>query len=92
MRKDGSKEAWFQSEIDKRYISSHTKDNVRPGFELFENNGTYEIRRKRRFKWSGRDIEDSLRNFEIYHKQIRRRIVPIYASGNRWYLKKSVKG
>lgn len=92
MRKDGSKEAWFQAEIAKRYINSSTKKNIQPGFRLFENNGVYEISRKRRFKWSGRDVEDSISNFEAYHKQIRRRIVPIYSSENRWYLKKSVAG
>jgi hypothetical protein len=27
-----------------------------------------------------------------YHKKIRKRIVPIYSSENRWYLKKSVAG
>jgi hypothetical protein len=91
-RKDGSNEAWFQADIDKRYINSHTKKVIQPGFELFETDGGCSIRRKRRFKWSGRDIEHSLSNFEIYHKQIRRRIVPIYASVNRWYLKKSISG
>ncbi|MCT0216879.1 YaaC family protein [Synechococcus sp. CS-1330] len=92
MRKDGSKEAWFQAAIDKRYFSAHTKKIIQPGFELFEYDGNYEVRRKRRFKWSGREIEDSIKKFEAYHKQIRRRIVPIYASENRWYLKKSVTG
>jgi len=92
IRKDGSNEAWFQAEVAKRYINSSTKKNIEPGFSLFKHNGTYEIRRKRRFKWSGRNIEDSISNFETYHKQIRRRIVPIYASENRWYLKKSVSG
>lgn len=27
MRKDGSKEAWFQAEIDRRYINAHTKQS-----------------------------------------------------------------
>ncbi|WP_231892784.1 YaaC family protein [endosymbiont of unidentified scaly snail isolate Monju] len=92
LRRDGSKEAWFHAEIDKRYINSHTKRVIQPGFELFDNNGVYEIRRKRRFKWSGRDIENSIEQFSRYHKQIRRRIFPIYSSENRWYLKKSVNG
>ncbi|RII27751.1 MAG: hypothetical protein CXR31_05860 [Geobacter sp.] len=92
MRKDGSKEAWFQAEIDKRYVNAHTKNCIKPGFELYDNNGTYEIRRKRRFTWSGRDIENSIKQFKRYHKQIRRRVVPIYSSENRWYLKKSVTG
>jgi len=92
MRKDGSKEAWFQAEIDRRYINSHTKRIIQPGFELFEEEGRYYIRRKRRFKWSGRDMENSMMLFDVYHKQIRRRIVPIFASENRWYLKKSVSG
>lgn len=92
MRKDGSKEAWFQAEIDKRYLNAHTKKVIQPGFQLFENNGANEIRRKRRFKWSSRDIENSIEEFKRYHKQIRRRIIPIYSSENRWYLKKSVSG
>lgn len=92
MRKDRSQEAWFQAEIDRRYINSHTKNAIQPGFELFEVNGKYEVRRKRRFKWSGRDIENSIEQFARYHKQIRRRIIPIYSSENRWYLKKSVTG
>ena len=92
MRKDGSKEAWFQAEIDRRYINAHTKKVIQPGFELFEESGRYYIRRKRRFRWSGRDIENSISQFEVYHKQIRRRVIPIYSSENRWYLKKSVNG
>lgn len=92
IRKEGSKEAWFQAEVDKRYFNASTRKNIQPGFNLFDKDGSYEIRRKRRFRWSGRDIEDSISNFERYHKQIRRRIVPIYASENRWYLKKSVSG
>ena len=92
MRKEGSKEAWFQAEIDRRYINAHTKRIIEPGFELFESDDKYLIRRKRRFRWSGRDIENSIDQFKIYHKTIRRRIIPIYASENRWYLKKSVAG
>lgn len=92
LRRDGSKEAWFQAEIDRRYINAHTAKVIKPGFEVFEVNGKYEIRRKRRFKWSGRDIENSIVQFTTYHKQIRRRIIPIYASENRWYLKKCVSG
>lgn len=34
MRKDGSKEAWFQAAIKKRYISAHIQKNIQPGFEL----------------------------------------------------------
>jgi hypothetical protein len=92
MRKDGSKEAWFQAEIDRRYVNSHTERNIRPGFEIFNENNRYLIRRKRRFTWSGRDVENSIVQFANYHRQIRHRIVPIYASENRWYLKKSVVG
>jgi len=92
MRKDGSKKAWFQAEIPKRYVNAHTKKLLEPGFELFNKDGIYELRRKKRFNWSGRNIEDSLIIFKKYHKTIRRRIVPIYATENRWYLKKSVAG
>jgi hypothetical protein len=92
MRKEGSKEAWFQAEIDRRYLNAHTQNCIKPGFELFEEDKKFFIRRKRRFKWSGRDIENSISQFKTYHKQIRRRIIPIYSSENRWYLKKSVAG
>jgi len=92
MRKDNSKEAWFQAEIDRRYINAHTQRVVQPGFEFFQVDKKYFIRRKRRFRWSGRDIENSITQFTVYHKQIRRRIIPIFSSENRWYLKKSVAG
>lgn len=92
MRKEGSKEAWFQAEIDKRYINPHTKTVIQPGFEIFTNGGKHFIRRKRRFRWSGRDIEKSISEFIMYHRQIRRRVIPIFASKNRWYLKKSITG
>lgn len=92
MRKDNSKEAWFQAEVDRRYINAHTQRVVQPGFELLQADEKYIIRRKRRFRWSGRDIENSIAQFTVYHKQIRRRIIPIYSSENRWYLKKSVAG
>jgi hypothetical protein len=92
MRRDGSKEAWFQAEIDRRYVNAHTERIIKPGFELFEVDGKYFIRRKRRFRWSGRDIESSVTEFKTYHKTIRRRVMPIYSSENRWYLKKAVAG
>ena len=90
MRRDSSREAWFQAEIDRRYINGHTERLIKPGFELFEENGKHFIRRRRRFRWSGRDIENSITEFKKYHKTIRSRVVPIYSSDNRWYLKKSV--
>lgn len=92
MRRDGSKEAWFQAEIDRRYVNAHIEHVIQPGFEMFEEIGKHYIRRKRRFKWSGRDIENSISQFITYHKQIRRRVIPIFSSENRWYLKKSVVG
>jgi hypothetical protein len=92
MRRDGSKEAWFQAEIDRRYCNAHTKRIIEPGFEFLESEARFIIRRKRRFRWSGRDIENSIAQFKTYHKQIRRRVIPIYSSENRWYLKKSVAG
>lgn len=90
MRRDGSREAWFQAEIDRRCVNAHTERLIQPGFELFEEGSKHFIRRKRRFRWSGRDIESSIVDFKKYHKTIRRRVVPIYSSENRWYLKKSV--
>ncbi|PZD71034.1 hypothetical protein C1752_08476 [Acaryochloris thomasi RCC1774] len=90
MRKDGSYEAWFQAQVHPRYLNAHTKRIIEPGFELFNQHGHTLIRRKRRFKWSGRAIEDSISKFISYHKQIRRRIIPIFSNENRWYLKKSV--
>jgi hypothetical protein len=92
MRRDRSKEAWFQAEIDRRYVNAHTERLIRPGFELVDDNGRHFIRRRRRFRWSGRAIENSVVQFKKYHKTIRRRILPIFASENRWYLKKSVAG
>lgn len=92
MRRDGSQEAWFQAEIHNRYVNAHIQKVIEPGFEVFKKNGVYELRRKKRFRWSGRSIEDSLNNLKKYHKTIRRRIVPIYATENRWYLKKNVAG
>ncbi|MBB6095620.1 hypothetical protein HNQ60_004511 [Povalibacter uvarum] len=92
MRLDDSKEAWFQAEVDRRYVNAHTTRMIQPGFELFELEQKYYIRRKRRFRWSGRAVETSITKFKKYHKTIRRRIIPIYSSENRWYLKKSVAG
>ncbi len=92
MRRDGSREAWFQAEIDRRYVNAHTERMIQPGFEIFQENGKNFIRRKRRFRWSGRDIENSIAAFIKYHKTIRLRVIPIYSSENRWYLKKSVAG
>lgn len=92
MRKEKSKEAWFQAEVNRRYINAHTERLIKPGFELYQANDKYYIRRKRRFRWSGRDIENSINSFTVYHKQIRRRIIPIFSAENRWYLKKSVAG
>jgi hypothetical protein len=92
MRKDGSKEAWFEAEIDRRYVNGHTARVIQPGFELRQEEERYFIRRKRRFRWSGHDIENSIAAFIQYHKTIRRRVFPIFSSENRWYLKKSVAG
>jgi hypothetical protein len=92
MRRDGSREAWFQARLHPRYLNAHTDRVILPGFEKFNRDGVTYIRRKRRFRWSSRDIEASISQFKNYHKQIRRRIIPIYSNENRWYLKKSVAG
>jgi len=92
MRRDGSQEAWFQARVHPRYLNAHTERVIRPGFEKIVRADVAYIRRRRRFRWSGRDIENSISQFTVYHKQIRRRIVPIYSNENRWYLKKSVSG
>jgi len=82
MRKDGSQEAWFQAEIDRPYINSHIKKVIEPGFDLYKVDGKYEVRKKKRFKWSGHDIENSIEQFTKYHKQIRKRIIP--KEGSDW--------
>jgi len=92
LRKDGSKEAWFEADIEQRYINSHTANLTRPGFALNRFGGSDVVRRKRKFKWSGKNIESSIHEFTKYHRSIRTRIVPIYTMENRWYLKKSVVG
>lgn len=92
IRRRGSREAWFQAELHRKYLNAHTSKVIRPGFELREEGGKVLIRRRRRFRWHGHDIEGSLDQFRKYHRQIRRRIAPIYTNENRWYLKKTVKG
>ena len=92
MRKDGSNEAWFEAEIDRRYINAHTAKVILPGFELFEEKDHHFIRQNLRFSWSDRNIDNSIIELKTYHKKIRNRVIPIYASDNRWYLKKLVSG
>lgn len=93
LRKTSSKEAWLHAKVNPRYVNAHTRNVIQPGFELFhEKDESYSLRRKKRFKWSGRAIENSLKEFAAYHRTIRRRIHPIFASENRWYLRKAVAG
>lgn len=92
MRKDNSNDTWFQAQISPRYVNSHTKKVIAPGFEVNKFDGRYELRKRARFTWSGRDVENSINNLEDYHRTLRKRIVPIHSSENRWYIKKSVSG
>lgn len=89
VRKDRSSSAWVQATIDRRYVNAATRDSIGSDFELYkEPTGIYTLRHKRRFKWNGRELGDSLRRLSTYHRKVRARIVPIYASENRWYLRK----
>ena len=89
VRKDGSHQAWVQATVEQRYINAATRKSIGNDYELFkEASGAYTLRHKRRFEWSGKERAASLRRLITYHRRVRKQIVPIYASENRWYLRK----
>jgi len=94
VRKEGSSDAWFVSELNARYISSQLKNILPSGYEI---DGGVEdrclIRRKKRFKWRTRGNHQAanLRNLVNYHKEVRRDVTPIFAPSNSWYLRKNLK-
>lgn len=94
IKKEGATESWFFANIDKRYINAHIEDAVAPGFEIYNNPETkmYELRKEKRFIWSSRKLEESICNLTKYHTTLRKRVVPIFASENRWYFIKNVSG
>lgn len=96
MRIDGSRDAWFEADIDLKYVNAQTKKTIGSGYELIQLQETqrkqFIIRRKKRFSWSSRDLAEGIPALKQYHKEIRKKVVPIFAAENRWYLKKSVAG
>ncbi|WP_182869905.1 YaaC family protein [Rhodopirellula sp. JC639] len=91
-RKKNSTETWYWGSVPKRYITGKTEVTLPKGFEV--DNGISDrwvFRRKQRFKWNGRDLKTSLEALARYHRAVRTRIFPIYATKNRWYLKKAIK-
>jgi len=90
-RKSNSMETWFWGSIQKRYVTAKTKKTLPAGFEHDGGAGSeWVFRRKKRFNWSGRNLDHSLTELIEYHRKIRSYVFPIYATKNRWYLKKSL--
>jgi len=90
--RNNTKETWFWGTIQKRYVTAKTKETLPAGFEYDEGAvDRWVFRRKKRFKWSGHELKKSLETLTNYHRSIRKRVFPIYATKNRWYLKKSLE-
>lgn len=89
-RKDGTEKCWVQAEIEQRYINAQLDKTLGTEFQRFkEVDGTWIIRSKKTFRWATRQRDKSLIDMGKYHRKVRKRIVPIYASENRWYLRKT---
>ena len=94
VRKDGTSEAWFVTELDERYVSSQLENILPDGYEI--DKGVRDrclIRRKKRFVWKPRGNHQAanLNGLVNYHRQIRRDIIPIFAPVNSWYIQKKLK-
>ena len=76
--------------VEPRYVTRNIKSIIPRGFESFENDNAFFIRKKKCFKWENK--KKSMADLVDYHKNVRDSIVPIIAPVNRWYLKKDVKG
>lgn len=95
---DGNGEAWFEADIVSRYSDRRILRHIPNSFEFFtdEEQITF-IRRKKRFKWlSGRTSKaqkkTAIDRLTAYHSKVRRIIVPISATRDLWYLKKTISG
>lgn len=89
VRNARSRDSWVQATIEQRYVHAATRRSIGKEYVLDkESNGLYTLRHKKHFEWNGRDRAGSLRRLCDYHRVVRKRLVPIYASENRWYLRK----
>lgn len=91
---DGSSESYFRGYLTKGWNTSYTKRKLPSGFEIDVNTDENElsIRKKKRFRWSGRSEKEKIKNLSDYHKKIRKGIFHIYDAPGYWYLKRDAKG
>lgn len=87
--KEGSREAWFYSELNEKYTNKATTRMLPDGFEKDEGvDNSFAARKKQRFEWEGEDDDSSMERLKTHNASVRGHVFPIFADENRWYLKK----
>jgi hypothetical protein len=90
VKKEKSKEAWFQAELEPQHSSKHTLNKLP---EKYERDESYKegciIRRVDRFNWSSGKDSKSITDLTSYHKKIRKQLLYIYSPNRLWYLKRN---
>ena len=90
VKKEGSREAWFQCELEEKYNNKHTFNKLPDKFEV--DKGRKDkciIRYKDRFKWGTHDSKAfRIQQLTRYHKKVRKKLYHIYSHNKLWYIKR----
>ena len=92
--KNGTTKSWFSTEVtDRHYANQHTVNKLPSGFERDAAlNGSFVVRRKRRFDWKTGQNSANLDRLRTYHRRTRRHTYYIHAPTPLWYLKRNSNG
>lgn len=91
VRKNGSKETWFEFAISKRYASEKTLVTLGTGFERDHGQAdAFIVRAKKRFDWEkgASKLKDNLSRLLTYHARLRRRFQYIAGASTLWYVRR----
>jgi uncharacterized protein (UPF0332 family) len=90
VRKCRSKEAWFCAELKGKDATGNVISKLPAGFEKDQGvTDKFIIRRKKRFKWNGRQQKNIVESLKKYHKKIRQHAYYINGNQRLWYLKRT---
>ncbi|MBU3135815.1 YaaC family protein [Clostridium gasigenes] len=85
---------WFEIKLENEYSNKKSLNKIK-GYSIdkyYNDSYEYILRRNKTFKWicnRNRPDEESIENFNTYHKKIRKQLEYIYSPNELWYFKRN---
>lgn len=90
VRSGTTNEAWFSAELEKKNSNMTCVNKLYDHYEKDEGvSEKFIIRNKRRFEWVPSDKSKSLKDYQRYHKKLRKDLYYINSTQRLWYIKRN---